>query len=75
MIYTLTEENREEAAEYQRHGVTLAGMRLVGQILSAAAPHLTLIILERLNLCHCSQFSVEVTRLIMFNNHTMICRV
>ena len=73
MIYTLTEENREEAAEYQRHGVTLAGMRLVGQILSAAAPHLTLIILERLHLC--SQFSVEVTRLIMFNNHTMICRV
>ena len=27
MISTLTEENREEAAEYQRHGVTLAGMK------------------------------------------------
>ena len=54
MIFTLTEDNSEEAAEYQRHGVTLAGMRLVGQILSAAAPHLTLIILERLHLC--SQF-------------------
>ena len=29
MISTLTEENGEEAAEYQRHGVTSAGMRLM----------------------------------------------
>ena len=75
MISTLTEENREEAAEYQRHGVTSAGMRLMWQILSAAAPQLPLLILGRLHLC--SLFTVQCWghEVNNGNNHTMICRV
>ena len=75
MISTLREETSEEAAEYQRHGVTSAGMRLMWQILSAAAPQLPLLILGRLHLC--SLFTVQCWghEVNNGNNHTMICRV